>query len=405
VARPALIVFSTLFPHAGAPGAGLFVRERMFRVGRKFPLVVVSPRPWFPGQGVVRRFFPRYRPPAPFQEEQQGFRVFFPRFFALPGVMRRWDGFFMALASYRLVRRLQREEGFNLLDAHFAYPDGYAATRLGRWLGMPVTVTLRGTEVPHAGKPALRRRMLAALREATWIFSVSQALKEHVVALGIAEEKVQVVGNGVDTAKFRPMPQAEARRRLGLEEEGPVLVTVGGLVERKGFHRVIEVLPRLLERHPNLRYLVVGGPSPEGDWSQRLRDQVARMGLQETVRFLGPVAPEELRIPLSAADLFVLATRNEGWANVFFEAMACGLPVVTTDVGGNREVVSDEELGIVVPFGDSDALAEALLNALDRRWNREAIVAHARANGWDERVRVLSEAFERTLRRREESES
>jgi Glycosyltransferase len=175
-------------------------------------------------------------------------------------------------------------------------------------------------------------------------------------------------------------------------------------VERKGFHRVIELLPRLLRRHPELVYLVVGGPSPEGDWSQRLRQQVSSLGLEERVRFLGPVAPRELRYPLSAADLFVLATSNEGWANVFLEAMACGLPVVTTDVGGNREVVCSDTLGIVVPFGEPEPLADALLEALEREWDREAIIAHARANSWDGRVRTLVATFERVIRERERRE-
>jgi glycosyltransferase involved in cell wall biosynthesis len=111
------------------------------------------------------------------------------------------------------------------------------------------------------------------------------------------------------------------------------------------------------------------------------------------VHFLGHVPPDALNVPLSAADVFVLATRNEGWANVFLEAMACGLPVVTTDVGGNREVVCHPELGIVVPFGDPAALESALREALARDWDREAIVAHARANSWDSRIDTLVAAF------------
>jgi len=167
------------------------------------------------------------------------------------------------------------------------------------------------------------------------------------------------------------------------------------LVERKGFHRVIECLPALRRRYPELCYLIVGGPSPEGDWSGRLREQVAALGLEDCVRFLGPVAPGELKFPLSAADVFVLATRNEGWANVLLEAMACGLPVVATDVGGNAEVVCAPELGRLVPFGDSGALATAITEALGRDWDRDAIVAHARRNAWEGRVEVLVEEFRR----------
>jgi teichuronic acid biosynthesis glycosyltransferase TuaC len=202
-----------------------------------------------------------------------------------------------------------------------------------------------------------------------------------------------VVGNGVDTGKFQRLDRRVARQDLGLPLDAPVLVSVGALVERKGFHRVIECLPALRRRFPGLHYLVVGGPGPEGDWSARLRRQVNDLGLQDCVVFLGTRAPEELKVPLSAADVFVLATRNEGWANVFLEAMACGLPVVTTDVGGNAEVVADEKLGILVPFGRADQLAQAIADALGRTWDRDAIVAYAQNQSWDRRVSMLAEEF------------
>ena len=104
---------------------------------------------------------------------------------------------------------------------------------------------------------------------------------------------------------------------------------------------------------------------------------------------------ESLKIPLSAADVFVLATRNEGWANVFLEAMACGLPVVTTDVGGNVEVVNNPGLGTIVPFGNEELLCEAIADALSKKWDRGAITAHARENSWEDRVRTLTGEFER----------
>ena len=109
--------------------------------------------------------------------------------------------------------------------------------------------------------------------------------------------------------------------------------------------------------------------------------------------FLGARAPDALNVPLCAADVFVLATRNEGWANVFLEAMACGLPIVTTDVGGNAEVVANPGLGTLVPFADRERLADAMSQALDRTWDRDAIVAYAEANSWDHRVAVLTEEF------------
>jgi glycosyltransferase involved in cell wall biosynthesis len=126
---------------------------------------------------------------------------------------------------------------------------------------------------------------------------------------------------------------------------------------------------------------------------QALRAQVQQLGLQDCVVFTGPLTPDELSAPLSAADVFVLATANEGWANVFLEAMACGLPVVTTDVGGNAEVVNSPQLGQIVPFGDAAALQTAIAQALDTPWDRDSIVAYAQANTWDLRIAQLARSF------------
>lgn len=396
--EPRLVVFSSLFPNSTQPTAGLFIRERMFRVGKRLPLVVVSPKPWFPGQGLIRRFRPHYRPmPAP-METQAGVEVHFPRFLAIPGLFRGLDSLFMALGSYPTLRRL-KARGHNLIDAHFAYPDGHAAIKLGRWLGLPVTVTLRGTEVPQSRNPALVPKLREVFRDADFVITVSDSLRQLACSLGLARERGQVVGNGVDADRFSPVPRGEARRRLGLPDTARVLVTVGGLVERKGFHRVIACLPALLEQHTDLHYLVVGGPCPEGDMTQALKDQAVALGLGERVHFLGPVAPDDLKWPLSAADIFVLSTRNEGWANVILEAMACGLPVVASDVGGNREVVCKPDLGEIVPFDDQAALTAALDRALRRGWDGQAIRAYAEANSWDTRVEALTGLFRKTLSR------
>ena len=390
---PQIVTLSSLFPSERQPMAGLFVRERAFRLGARLPLAVVAPQPWFPLQGLLRRWKPGFRPGAPASERQRGFEVRYPRFLSVPGMLKSLDGVFMALAAWPRLRALQREGRLDVIDAHFGYPDGRAASLLARWLGGPYTVTLRGTETRHAQDPALRPALQAALRGAARVFSVSESLRQVALQLGVPPERAIVVGNGVDLSRFYPLPQAEARAALGLPAQGPVLVSVGGLCERKGFHRVLACLPRLRQRHPGLTYLVVGGPSAEGDLTAQLRQQVHELALEGCVVFAGPQPPDALRQWLSAADVFVLATRNEGWANVFLEAMACGLPVVTTRVGGNAEVVNAPELGAVVPFGDEPALEAAVDAALRTPWDRVRIRAYAEANTWDRRIDVLEREF------------
>ncbi len=388
-----LVVFSTLFPSVARPGAGLFIRERMFRVAQQRPLVVISPQPWFPGQSLIRWLRPGYRLPSPPRETQQGIQVYHPRFLSVPGFLRQFDAWSMALGSFFLMRRL-KAEGARLIDAHFTYPDGDAATRLGRWLGLPVTITLRGTEVPHSKNAALRPRLSRALQSAAHVFAVSDSLRQLAIELGAVANTTEVVGNGVDITRFHRIDRAQARVRYDLPEHAQVLISVGGLVERKGMHRVIDALPVLLAHHPDLHYLIVGGGSPEGDMRNQLERQVARLDLTARVHFLGALAPDELKWPLSAADVFVLSTRNEGWANVFLEAMACGLPVISTDVGGNAEVVCRPALGQIVPFDDAAALQQALADALNTDWDRAAIIEYAHANQWDARVAQLVRVFD-----------
>lgn len=388
-----VVVLSPLFPSSRQPHAGLFIRERMFRVGRHVPLVVIAPQPWFPLQFVIRWFKPDYRPEQPKFELQDGIEVHFPCFLSVPGLFRWLDGLSMAWSTRSLVARIARTQRLAQIDAHFAYPAGFAATRLGRWFGVPVSITLRGTETGQLRNPQLKSRVLEAVEQATMVFSVSDSLRCALAAAGGRIDHAHVVGNGVNLDRFRPVPKQSARAQLGLPQDAQVLVSVGGLVERKGFHRVIEVLPALIERFPRLHYLVVGGASPEGDMSAALREQVQRLGLQDRVHFTGPIAPDDLPVPLSASDVFVLATRNEGWANVFLEAMACGLPVVTTDVGGNAEVVTAPELGTIVPFGEPAQLRDAIGTALERDWDAATIMAHAADNTWDSRIQVLLSRF------------
>jgi teichuronic acid biosynthesis glycosyltransferase TuaC len=391
---PHVVTLSSLFPSEVQPGAGLFVRERAFRLGARLPLAVVAPTPWFPLQGLLRRFKPGFRPGAPAFEQQRGFDVRYPRFFSVPGALKRFDGLFMAVAALPHLRKLKAQGRLDVIDAHFGFPDGHAASLLSRWLGVPYTVTLRGTETRHANDPALRPLLARALQGAHRVFAVADALRQVALGLGVAPERAQVVGNGVDLSRFTPLPREEQRRELGLPLDAPVIVTVGGLCERKGFHRVMACLPALLQQHPGLTYLVIGGPSPEGDWTGKLQALAAELGVAANVRFTGPQPPDRLRHWLSAADVFVLATRNEGWANVFLEAMACGLPVVTTRVGGNAEVVNAPHLGEVVSFGDEPALRSAIDRALREPWDRGRIRAYAEANTWDRRIDQLEREFQ-----------
>ncbi len=394
--EPRLIVYCSLFPSDAAPTAGTFIRERMFRVARRVPIVVVAPQAWSPLDALIRLFRKDFRPMAAAHEKMDGIDVYRPRWFSLPGIGKRFDGWLMATCTEACVRRIHRAFRATAIDAHFVYPDGWAATRIAQRLGLPATITIRGSKDEWLIGTSREAGLREAMARATKLFAVSQALARNVAqAVGVPAAKVEVIGNGVDAERFAPVDRAEARRRLGLAPDVPVLIGVGNLIPSKGFQRVIALLPRLRERYPGLVYLIVGGGASQGDLRASLEAQAREAGVADAVRFCGRQPQDELRWFYGAADVFVLATEFEGWANVFLEAMACGLPVVTTRVGGNAEVVAEPATGELVEWWDAARFAEAIERALVRPWDREAIVAYARANGWNQRVERLVAEFTR----------
>lgn len=389
-----VLVLSSVFPNSKQPALGVFVRERMKHVAKECDVVVVAPVPWFPFTSFLR---PQWTGISPV-EEQDGLRVLHPRFLSVPGVLKWLDGILYAVSLVPFLLRLRKRFPFDLIDAHFAYPDGMAAVLLGRVFRRPVFITLRGSIVRLSRYPLHRPQLGFALRAATKIISVSQSLKDVALSLGgIAPEKIRVVPNGVDVSRFRPGDRADARRRLGLPADRTVLLSVGGLNEGKGQHRIVQLLPSLLKRRANLLYVIVGSERPIDTTRPLLERLIEEHGLQGHVLIAGECSHDDVPRWLAAADVFCLATRSEGWANVLLESVACARPVVATRVGGNAEVIPDETLGILVPADSDAALERGILEALDRTWDGAALVQHARSHSWESTARAVLDEFRRAV--------
>lgn len=384
-----LIAFSSLFPNETAPNAGIFIKERLVRLARHVPVSVIAPVPWSPFDALIRLRRPGFRPRGVAHEVVDGLEIFRPRVLSFPGLFKRLDGWFMARGTFRLMKTLAAR-GPAIVDGHFLYPDGYAATRNARRLGLASVVTLRGSKDRLLMGGSRESGMRQAARQADHLICVSQSLIDEV-ALRLVDDpsRITLVGNGVDLDKFQRQDRSLARQRLNLAADDRILLSVGNLIPLKGFDKVIACMPALIEAQPRLKLVIVGSV-PTGDSNiDVLHAQIRQLGLEDRIIFKGRQTQEELSWFYSAADLFVLATAYEGWANVFLEAMACGLPVISTRVGGNAEVVCSEDLGTLVEFWDPDAFIAAVKSGLLRSWDREALVAYARANQWDRRIEQL----------------
>ena len=367
--RIKLLVFSTVFPNAAQPHHGVFVRERMLGLP-DVEIQVVAPTPWFPFVSGLR---PGFRPEVPREEVQNGVRVLHPRYLSVPGILKCLDGVFLFLSTLPALYRLRKTFRFEAIDAHFIYPEGLAAVLHGKVFRVPVLITLRGM-LPLLVRYRLRLPQLRYALKRARLIAVSESLRQDALAQGA--DRVRVIENGVDPALFAPMDRLEARRSLGLPEDGPLLVSVGTLAPRKGFHLVMEAMAGL---RPDLRFAIVGGAGAEGAMESELRTLASRLGLEDRVIFAGPRGRSELAAWYSAADVFVLASGHEGCPNVVIEALACGTPVVATPVGNVPELI--DGVGIVTER-QVPALASAISEALSREWDRDAIRARMEPRTW-----------------------
>lgn len=387
-----LLTFSTLYPNAARPNHGVFVENRLRHLvaGGAATSTVVAPVPWFPSKASWFGEWAIYAH-APHQEMRHGLTVLHPRYPVLPRIGMSLAPWLLYRAVLPMLRAMDAGRAFDAVDAHYLYPDGVAAVWLGKRLGLPVVVTARGTDVTLIPRYAVPRRLIrGAIRDAAALISVSAALKQSLVELGAPPDKVTVLRNGVDTVLFRPPADRDAARRA-LDLHGPTLLSVGLLIARKGHHRTIEAMRQL----PGFTLLIVG----EGPEHMRLGELIARHGLGDRVRLLGPWPHAELPSLYGAADALVLASSREGWANVLLEAMACGTPVVASNIPGNPEVVRESAAGLVVAENTPDGIAAAVRTLFAAPPSRNATRAYAEQYGWDETTSGQIAVFRDVMRR------
>lgn len=374
------LLFSTLYPSAARPGHGIFVETRLRELLRSGDVQtkVIAPVPWFFSSQ------PRFGDHALFAQTPQrevrgGVDVRHPRYLLVPKIGMTLAPLSLALGAAPAVRRLI-DEGFDfdVIDAHYYYPDGVAAGLLARWFGKPFTVTARGSDLNLIANYRLPRRMMgwAADRAAASI-GVSQALVDVLSGWGVPTDKLHVVRNGVDLERFHPMAQSLARQQLGLVG-GPLLLSVGNLVGIKGHDLTIDALAAILPSHPDARLFLIGAGSEQ----RKLEARVQHLGLESRVRFVGTVPNAELACWYSAADVSVLSSSREGWANVLLESIACGTPVVATRRGGTPEVITIPAAGRLVDERDAPHIAEQIVALLRDYPDRALVRRHAEGFGW-----------------------
>lgn len=351
-----VLVLSTLFPDASRPNFGIFVERQTRALAARdgVEVQVVAPRglPPFPLDRHPRYAALAAQPP---REDWRGLPVHRPRFLNLPGTGGRFHAAMLARALRPMLARLRHDFPFDVISAEFFFPDGPAAIALGKAFDVPVSIKARGSDIHQwTRRPAIARQIVRTGQAADGLLSVSLALRDDMIALGMPAARTECIVTGVDLTRFAPRDRQEAKQALGIA--GPLVASVGALIPLKGHDLLIDAVATL----PGVQ-LAIAGQGPE---APRLAAKIAAMGLDNRVRLLGAIPPERIAELLAAADVMALASASEGLANAWLEALASGTPIVIPDVGGARQVVTTPAAGhIVARTPDAFAAAIAALLA------------------------------------------
>jgi glycosyltransferase involved in cell wall biosynthesis len=374
-----ILTFTTLFPNQKRADFGLFVYQRVshLAVGTGALAKVIAPVPYFPSWVHSNRWGVYAQ--IPYKERFGDLDVYHPRYPLFPGLFMPLHGFLMFLGSILLAHRLHTRFRFDCIDAHYVYPDGFAATLLGKVLGLPVVISARGTDVNlFMSFRTIRPLITWSLRNSAGIIAVAGSLKKSMVSLGVPEESICVIPNGVDTKRFHPHDQTTARGRLKIPSEEHVVVSVGSLTESKNHCLLVSAFAEVLKGDAKGRLYIIGN----GPLRPVLEALIRNEHLEGRVILVGPRPNEELALWFSAADVSCLTSCREGCPNVLMESIACGTPVVATRVGGVPELLCSPKLGILVEQ-NKESVAAGLKQALATRWDRKVLERHAQKRGWD----------------------
>lgn len=372
------LLFSTLYPSITRPVHGIFVETRLRELLKtgEVETKVVAPVPWFP---LTAQRFGEYAKFAatPLRETRHEIDIYHPRYFLPPKVGMNVAPYTLAYAALPTIKGLIKAGfDFDVVDAHYYYPDGIAAGIIAKKLGKPFVVTARGTDLNLiADYPKPKKLILGTATQAAASIGVCKALMDRLAELGADAGKLNVLRNGVDLMRFQPVDRSKARQTLNLPEDRQILLSVGHLIERKGHHIAIEALADV----PDALLLIIG----DGPEKKNLEALATAKGVQNRVSFKGQLPNDSLKDWYSAADVLVLCSSREGWANVLLEAMACGTPVVATRIWGTPEVVACPAAGVLMDEPTPAGLVSAVNRLFANQPERSATRRYAEGFSWE----------------------
>lgn len=384
-----VLFISSHFPNRAQPARATYNRQQIAHLAKLCEVKVIAPYAWFP--------FLRYGNKGarlsdiPPRDTIEGLEVYHPKAFYVPKLARSLYGRFYYHSLVRIVTEVQTKFDFDVIYSNWLYPDVYGSMLIARRFRKPFVACALGTDVNwYIHYPIIGKLILAAIKRSARTFTVSKALQDILVAKGIAPDSLEVLYDGVDHDLFKPLEREIAARALNVKYEPGMIGYIGNLERYKGIDHLLSALLRLRASHGIKSGLYVIGDGPE---RLRLQSLARTLGLSTQVKFLGRKTHDQIPLWMNLCDIICLPSLTEGVPNVLLEALSCGVPAVASSVGGVPEILSREELGLMVDPEDANALADALSQALKKKWDRDPIRSHALQFSWEDNARRLYEVL------------
>lgn len=394
-----ILALSFLFPNRVQQNHGIFVLNRLKALSKYVDIKVINPIPWSP----LHKYIDRYKPLVAIPQIDciNGLEVYHPRYFSIPRYLKNIETKSYLKAIQPIIDEIKKTYDFDIVDMHWTFPDLAAGISISKQYSKKSIVTLRGLEALHIHDNDSREIMVRdGLNEVDQIIALSKELMQFGEEMSSNQNKSQVIINGADTDKFYYIPMEDCRKKLGINSEDKIILSVGSLIKRKGFDLLIDSLA-LLRKTPefsNLKLYIVGSQGPEGDYRKHLYSQIKTLGLNDAVVFVGQVENSKLKLWYNSADVFCLSSRGEGSPNVLSEALACGCPVVSSDVGSAREIIEPvSKAAICIDELSIDNLTNALSKKLQDDSGRQMTSDEFSKYNWDWCAKNVFKVYEQCI--------
>lgn len=400
-----LLVISSRFPNRIQKQFGIYVYELLKELSHYNNIQVLCPVSLTPPIDLLKETiqtpysiinYYKTLNQIPKFDNYKGIPVRYIKHFYLPKKIAQFtEGFILYAKLLPIVYNMRSHFKFDIIHGHFAFPEGLAAYLLGKTFGVPSVIHCHGSEITtDLGKNYIQTKLTVyALTHADFKFAVSNDIRNKILEYTDLNGSLKVVTNGVNINKFYPKGKNSARKHLGLPLNQRIILFVGNLFNVKGVNYLIDAMEEIKLQEQEIRLYIIG----DGILKEALIRKVRKLNLENIIFFSGSISHNKVPIWMSAADLFILPSLSEGWPSVLPESFACGTPVVASRIGGIPEMINSDNYGYLTNPRDSHDIAQKIIKALNKSWDRDALIQRAKECSWEKIAKNIQNVYENLI--------